>query len=139
MPPNLAFVDSDQWQCECPLLHSLVANRRWGKTVLQIVFARIKLIKKLLLPFVQGRMGVISTISSFDLLRHCSKIIERASNSQYKEKISAANFFSLDLSTRSSHFCGSECSSFVLLSRPLWGLIEYLLSGFRPILIHVSA
>lgn len=141
MPPNLAFVDSDQWQCECPLLHSLVANRRWGNTVLQNVFARIKLIEKLLLPFVQGSMGVIITISisSVDLLRHCSEMNERASNSQYIKKISAANFFALNLSTCSSHFCGSESSSFALVSRPLRGLIEYLLNGLRPILIHVSA
>ena len=123
--------------------------------MLQTVFARIKLMGKLLPPSVQGaveavivarqlarsaaKIGTTGTFSSVDLWCHRLEMMVYSGKSHDKEKSCVVNFIALNLSICSWLFRSSESVSFAHVIRPMRALIEYLLSGSRPILINAPA
>ncbi len=110
---NSVCIIFDPYQFVCGVLcysRSLLCKRKL--IVLATAFPKLKLKNKLLLPIVQGGMGVgisahglagsvanlgaLGTISSVDLRRHHADLMEQTGKSRDKTLINAANLIALD-------------------------------------------
>jgi len=94
------------------LLQSLIADGNRKMTVLETEYPKLKLKNKLLLPIVQGGMGVgvsahrlagtvarlggLGTISSVDLRRHHADLMAQTEKTRNKELINEVNLIALD-------------------------------------------
>lgn len=129
--------------------------------MLQIALPLLKLKERLLLPIVQGGMGVgisahrlagtvakfgaVGTISSVDLRRHHPDLMAQTGGSRDKQLIDSVNLIALDICNdtqlafamngdikRGLFFRGSEELPFGSAIRSVWELMQYMLTGQYP-------